>query len=83
MKRLKSMVEPQIILKNIVIAAHPQIPDGTALGGKIASFLASNGFKAQFGSLDDDSVRARIHDGSTDLLIALGGDGTMLRAGHL
>jgi NAD+ kinase len=77
------MVEPEILLQNIVIATHPQISDGTALAKKIASSLASDGIQVQFGSIYDDSVRAAIHDRSADLLIALGGDGTMLRAGHL
>lgn len=77
------MAETENPFHNIVIAAHPQIPDAIVTAEKIASFLASSGLKVQFGSLYDPSIHAEIQNQTTDLLITLGGDGTMLRAGHL
>jgi len=35
------------------------------------------------GSLFDEDLRAQVRTGQVDMLLALGGDGTMLRAGHL
>ncbi len=77
------MSESSKPFQNIVIAAHPQIPDALETAEKIASFLTSHGLMALYGSLYDDEIDAHIQNQATDLLIALGGDGTMLRAGHL
>ncbi len=41
------------------------------------------GIASTHGLLYDEALRQRVKDGKFDLLIALGGDGTMLRAGHL
>jgi NAD+ kinase len=49
----------------------------------IAEFLNENGIETQHGYLYDESIYRRVKLGEFDLLIALGGDGTMLRAGHL
>ncbi len=68
---------------SIAVAAHPQVSDGLQEAIKIASFLKEHGFSAQYGSLSDESLRKRVKQGEFDLFIALGGDGTMLRAGHL
>jgi len=38
---------------------------------------------AIWASMSDDDLRARLAEGEFDVLTALGGDGTMLRAGHL
>jgi NAD+ kinase len=69
--------------QKIVIAAHPEIPDAMKAAERIASFLVSNALSVQYGSLYNDDIRVSIQDQTADLLIALGGDGTMLRAGHL
>lgn len=67
----------------IVIAANPQIPGAIQTAERIAAFLNSNNLTVQFGTLYDDTIQTRIKSYTADLLIALGGDGTMLRAGHL
>lgn len=77
------MPESNKPFQNIVIAAHPEIPDAMVAAERIASFLVSNELTVQYGSLYDDDIRASIQDQTADLLIALGGDGSMLRAGHL
>jgi NAD+ kinase len=77
------MPESSKPFQNIVIAAHPEIPDAIDAAERIASFLISNDLTVQYGSLYDNDIRASIQNQTADLLIALGGDGTMLRAGHL
>jgi NAD+ kinase len=50
---------------------------------QIATFLKEHAVEAVCGMLQDEDLRSRINCREFDLLIALGGDGTMLRAGHL
>lgn len=46
-------------------------------------FLEELGMRAVCGTIQDETIRSQIEKGAVDLLIALGGDGTMLRVGHL
>ena len=77
------MSNPLPRLRRIAIAAHPRIPDTQGEAEKIAVFLESRGIQAFSSLLYDEDLMSQIKDGAFDLLIALGGDGTMLRAGHL
>ena len=65
------------------IAAHPQLQDSIEEARKIAAFLEEQGAVAEYGLLYDENLRRKVKSGEFDMLIALGGDGTMLRAGHL
>ena len=49
----------------------------------VAAYLREHGVQASHGLLDDELLRRRVKQKEFDLLVALGGDGTMLRAGHL
>lgn len=69
--------------ERIAVASHPKIPEAIQTAEKIASYLQQNALYAASGLLDDQDMRNRIISREFDLLIALGGDGTMLRAGHL
>ena len=69
--------------KSIAVLAHPDIPDAPKVAEDVGVFLHEKGFDAQIGSLQDEDLRSGIRSNDFDLLIALGGDGTMLRAGHL
>jgi NAD+ kinase len=69
--------------RRVVVAAHPKIEEAASLASEIAEFLAERGATARLGALQDDDLAGRVRQGACDLLIALGGDGTMLRAGHL
>lgn len=69
--------------QHVIVAAHPQIPRANREAGTIAASLVENDVQAHFGSLYEDELRERIKADETDLLIAVGGDGTMLRAGHI
>lgn len=70
--------------KNIAIAVHSGVPGGMATAESIAQFLSERGIEtAAWGSILDDVLTKRIDEGEFDLLIALGGDGTMLKAGSI
>ena len=49
----------------------------------VVDFFKDKGLDASSGSLDDETLRRRVKNGNFDVLVALGGDGTMLRAAHL
>lgn len=67
----------------IVVLGHPKLADSIREAAEIAAFLQEKGLETPHGSLYDETLRRRVHAGEFDLLIAVGGDGTMLRAGHL
>jgi NAD+ kinase len=69
--------------QRIAVAAHPQLPDAIRLSAQIADAIERQGVPVKNGLLYDESLREGIAAHEFDLLIALGGDGTMLRAGHL
>jgi NAD+ kinase len=66
-----------------VVTAYHKMPAAFAEGEAIAAYLNEKGLEAPCGSLYDEKLRKRIKNNEFDLLIAVGGDGTMLRAGHL
>jgi NAD+ kinase len=66
-----------------VVTAYHKMPAAFAEGEAIAAYLNEKGVEAPCGSLYDEGLRKRIKSNEFDLLIAVGGDGTMLRAGHL
>ena len=70
-------------LRSIAIVAHPKLAEAKEEAKKIADLLQDHGIQASYGLLYDETLTRRAKDGAFDLLIALGGDGTMLRAGHI
>jgi len=70
-------------LQNVAIAAHPSLPDAMGEVVKIEAALRENGLQTFTGLLYDKALSRQLTAGEFDLLIALGGDGTLLRAGHL
>ena len=68
---------------HIALAFHPNNKEAFTLAETIGLFLKNQGRSILLGTMDDGNFRDRILDGSQGLLIALGGDGTMLRAGHI
>jgi NAD+ kinase len=71
------------LFHNIAVLAHPQVVEAEPMAARIAEFLQARQMPASHGLLYDPDLRARVEGGEFDLVIALGGDGTMLRAGHL
>lgn len=77
------MTQECIPPEKIAVLARPEIPESLDVARRVAEFLEAEGVDAAHGSLYDPDLRDAIREGSFDLLIALGGDGTILRAGHL
>jgi NAD+ kinase len=69
--------------RRVVVAAHPRIPDALTEAAAINGYLKEHGLESTVGALDDASLRKHVKNGECDLLVAVGGDGTMLRASHL
>ncbi len=66
-----------------VVTAYPKIPEAFQEAQAVATYLRERGMEAPVGSLYDEALRRRVKAGEFDLMITLGGDGSMLRAGHL
>jgi NAD+ kinase len=69
--------------KRPVVTAYPKMPEAFAEAEAMSAFLQEKGVDAPFGSLYDSDLRRRVKNGEFDMLIAVGGDGSVLRAGHL
>lgn len=69
--------------EQIAVTTHPKLPEALHEAKEIAACLEEHGFQAVHGLLYDEELIWRVKSKEFDLLIALGGDGTMLRAGHL
>ncbi len=76
------MPEP-FLPKHPVVTAYPKMPEAFAEAEAMAAFLKEKGMDAPCGSLYDEELRKRVKKGEFDMLIAVGGDGSVLRAGHL
>ena len=69
--------------KRPVITAYPKMPEAFIEAEAMSGFLKEKGVDTPFGSLNDGELRKRVKKGEFDMLIAVGGDGSVLRAGHL
>lgn len=70
--------------QRIAVGAAPNLPDASTEAQEVARFLEEHGVKTVLAaSLYDATLRKKLEAHEFDILIALGGDGTMLRAGHL
>ncbi len=65
-------------VRRVGIFRHPRIPEAAPLGGRIADALRRQGVEVwETDRLDGDAARRA---GQTELLVTLGGDGSILRA---
>jgi len=71
------------IPKRPVVTAYPKMPEAFVEAEAMAAFLKEKGIEAPHGSLYDEDLRKRVRKGEFDVLIIAGGDGSVLRAGHL
>ncbi|MEN8241057.1 MAG: NAD(+)/NADH kinase [Chloroflexota bacterium] len=69
--------------KNIAVLAHPLVEHSKEQAVEVCEYLLSKGASAVSGYLNDEGLRHRVEQGEFSLVITLGGDGTVLRAGHL
>jgi NAD+ kinase len=67
----------------IAVLAHPMIDQAVAHAARVAADLAAAGCEIIHGNLNDETLRSQVVGEGFDLVITLGGDGTVLRAGHL
>ena len=77
------MTDTSSSLQKIAVLGNPNIPDALEVAEDVRKFLEERGVDSVAGSLYDTKIRQAVQAKAFDLLIALGGDGTMLRAGHL
>ncbi len=70
-------------MQRLAVVAHPKLPESITEAVKVVDFLQNEGIEATSGLIYDEDLRRRITQREFNALIALGGDGTMLRAGHL
>ena len=75
--------KPTENIKRIAIASHPLLPEAIKDAEKIKAFVEPQSELVYNGLLNSPELIERVQRKEFDLLIALGGDGTMLRAGHL
>lgn len=69
--------------KRFAVLGHPSLSDAQQESKLIADYITEKGFIAKFGSLKDERLRKQVHSLEFDVVIAVGGDGTMLRASQL
>lgn len=78
------MLQPQTAPAKIAVLSHPSLPASIQEAAQVADFFREQAVeRVEQLSLYDDGLGARIHAADFDLVIGLGGDGTMLRCGHL
>jgi NAD+ kinase len=66
-----------------VIAAYPRMPEAFTEAEAMSIYLKEKGIDVPHGSLYDEDLRKRVKNHEFDVLIVAGGDGSVLRAGHL
>src|SRR5436190_3112064 len=72
----------QAALEHVIVFYHPQIEGSLALAELIVKFIAQQlGSGVVKASLEDPQAEARIAE--QDMIVVLGGDGSMLRGGRL
>jgi len=77
------MTENLTIPKRIVVATHPKMMEAIKEAEFCAEYFESHGLTTRLGLLDETTLRQQVRNGDFDILVAVGGDGTMLRAAHL
>ncbi len=78
------MIPGQTAPRKIILLSHPGIPDSIKESSELAAVLQEHNVEIFFASSYTDEMLIRqVHTGNYDLLIALGGDGTVLRASRL
>ena len=69
--------------ERILVASQPALPHAVAMADTLSAFLRKKKVEVVAASIHDDAIRDGLQSAWAQVLITLGGDGTMLRAGHL
>ncbi len=70
-------------IRRIAVVAHPKVSEAGHEAELVSAYLKERGLETMCGYINTAEVSRQVKEGNFDLLIALGGDGTMLRAGRL
>ncbi len=70
-------------LAKFAIAVHPKNHAALDVAENVAEYLAEEGKDVILGRFDEGDFHRDMQQQNPDVLVALGGDGTMLRAGHI
>jgi NAD+ kinase len=70
-------------LRNVMVVYHPSLPEAKREGERVADYLGSHGLSYDCKSFSDHELQPSIESLNPDLVIALGGDGTLLRVGRI
>ncbi len=73
----------RFVPKHPVICAHKEMPAAVTEAEAMSAYLKEKGVDAPYGLIYDESLRERVRGGEFDVLVIAGGDGSVLRAGHL
>jgi NAD+ kinase len=76
-------MSPGFIPQHPVVTAYPKMPEAFLEAEAMSAYLQGMGVDAPHGSIYDENLRKGVRKGEFDLLIIAGGDGSILRAGHL
>ncbi|MBI4732827.1 MAG: NAD(+)/NADH kinase [Chloroflexi bacterium] len=71
------------IPRRIAVAAYSNLPESVSEAAAVNAWLKARGLESTCGTVDDAGLRRRVEQGTFDLFIAVGGDGTVLRSAHL
>lgn len=78
------MDETNRAIRHVTILGHPQRPQSEPLAGEIASILRGRGVEVWVATQwSEDDAEIAAHCAGADAVIAIGGDGAMLRAGRV
>jgi NAD+ kinase len=70
-------------IKKVAMVIRPKPGRDAAEADLVRTFLEQNGLSVLLARTDSEELKERLNKSEFDMVIALGGDGTMLRAGHL
>jgi len=73
----------QPVPRSVFIAVHPFVHQAAVEARDVVQMLQDGGLHVVSGTFDDEAMRARVRAREFDMVVVMGGDGTMLRAGHL
>ena len=71
------------IPKRPVVTAHQKMSEAFVEAEAMSAYFKDRGIEAPHGSIYDEDLRKRVRNSEFDMLIVAGGDGSVLRAGHL
>lgn len=75
--------KPTNSFEHVAIVTHRDQPAVQQEARALLAFFTERGVQATQGDLNEEALRERVRAGEFDLVITLGGDGTVLRSGHL